>query len=67
MEADLIVIGNIYQCESPLLEESFKGKVEKLYDLSALVEVSDSSQVDAERVQDLNKRLVIPLSQIVEI
>ena len=67
MEADLIVVGNTYKCASPLLEECFSGKVEKLYDLSALVEVSDSSQVDSTRVQELNKRLVIPFSQIVEI
>ncbi|WP_314060132.1 DUF2187 domain-containing protein [uncultured Vagococcus sp.] len=67
MEADLIVVGNTYQCASPLLEECFRGKVEKLYDLSALVEVSDSSQIDTDRVQELNKRLVIPFSQIVEV
>lgn len=51
---------------SPLLEESFMGRVEKMYDLSALVEVSNSSEVDTERIQELNKRLIIPFSQIDE-
>ena len=64
MEADLIVIGNTYQCNSPLLEEHFSGKVEKLYDQSALVEVNDSSTIDVERVAELNKRLVIPFALI---
>lgn len=66
MDADLIVVGNTYKCMSPLLEESFMGRVEKLYDLSALVEVSNSSEIDNERIQELNKRLIIPFSQIDE-
>ena len=62
MDADLIKVGNTYQCTSPLLEDFFSGKVEKLYDLSALVEVSQSSALDDVKVQDLNKKLIIPFS-----
>ncbi len=62
MDADLIKVGSTYQCTSPLLEDIFSGKVEKLYDLSALVEVSMASALDDIKVQDLNKKLVIPFS-----
>lgn len=62
MDADLIIVGNTYQCTSSLLEEQFVATVEKLYDLSALVIVNEFSATDDERVNDLNKKMVIPFS-----
>lgn len=62
MDADLIIVGNTYQCNSSLLVDNFVGTVEKLYDLSALVLITDFSKTDDERVHDLNKKMVIPFS-----
>lgn len=66
MEADKIMIGETYRCASPLLKEHFIAKVEKLYDLSALVEVDSFEKDDAEKLDDLNGRLVIPFYLIDE-
>lgn len=60
MEADKIIIGETYRCKSPLLKEHFVAKVEKMYDLSALVEVDSFEVKDADKVEDLNGRLVVP-------
>lgn len=66
MEADTIMIGQTYRCESPLFTKTFTGKVEKIYDLSALVEVDTFEDNDAHKVEDLNGRLVIPIRSINE-
>ncbi|MGX6978616.1 hypothetical protein ACWN8V_05070 [Vagococcus elongatus] len=60
MEADKIMIGETYRCTSPLLKGNFMAKVEKMYDLSALVEVDSFEVNDADKVEDLNGRLVVP-------
>lgn len=64
MEADKIKVGQTYTCESPLLKKSFKGTVEKIYDLSVLVDVDEFEDTDAKKVDDLNGRLVIPFYSV---
>lgn len=60
MEADKIMVGQKYRCTSPLVKGHFTATVEKMYDLSALVEVDQCEGKDADKIDDLNRRLVIP-------
>ena len=64
MDAESIIVGNTYQCSSPLLEQHFEGVIEKVYASSALVKVSQFSTVDHAKVQDLNKKIIIPFALI---
>ncbi|WEG73899.1 hypothetical protein [Vagococcus intermedius] len=64
MKADLISIGETYECSSPLLQAPFQGTVEKTYDSSALISVTQTETIDSERVAELNKRLIVSFSSI---
>lgn len=64
MKADLVSIGETYECSSPLLQAPFQGTVEKTYDSSALINVTHMEHIDSERVAELNKRLVVSFSTI---
>ncbi|QCA28322.1 DUF2187 domain-containing protein [Vagococcus xieshaowenii] len=66
MDITNIAIGKRYKCSSPLFNQEFTGIVEKVYDLSALVEVESCEEKDIEKSEDLNKRLVVPISSICE-
>ncbi|MGX6962790.1 hypothetical protein [Vagococcus xieshaowenii] len=59
-----IKIGDRCKCTSPLLTDIFWGRVEKLYSLSALVSVDTYQEKDAEKVLELNKRLIVSIATI---
>ncbi|CAM3368147.1 hypothetical protein [Vagococcus fessus] len=62
MKADAIEVGSTYVCTSPILKKQFQGAVEKLYESSALVIVSQTEAIDAERSEELNNRLIVSFS-----
>lgn len=66
MEISEINVGERYNCNSPLFNQSFTGIVEKVYDLSALVAVNECDINDVEKSDDLNGRLVVSARSITD-
>jgi uncharacterized protein YkvS len=60
MKKDAVKLGIIVDAKSvEELKKPFQGKVEKIYENSALLEITDYDPVDKGTVSDLNNKMVV--------
>lgn len=65
MKKDTIKLGMIVDAKSvEELKKPFQGKVEKIYDNSALLDITDFDPIDKNAVSDLNNKMVVAFKNI---
>ncbi|WP_099974132.1 DUF2187 family protein [Lactobacillus terrae] len=65
MKIEDLKIGETYSCEvEEDMDFPFKGKVEKVYEHSALVEITDVDPKDETNKMELNNKIVVSIKNI---
>lgn len=65
MKIEDLKVGDIYECKvDEDMDYPFKGKVEKIYEHSALMEIVENDPKDNSNKMELNNKIVVSIKKI---